>query len=93
MNLLSTRCANPDCSHTVNPLLNILCAPCIDAVIHHDEFKIISSTPVLHRANVRGIVIVENRVIENSSGKRLAQKLWANWDNPEVILRTVTTEL
>jgi hypothetical protein len=48
--------------------------------------QIISRTPVLHRANVRGLVIVERQLIE-IDGQRFECQLWANWENPGQIMR------
>lgn len=50
------------------------------------DTKIISRTPVLHRANVRGLVIVERQLIE-IDGQRFECSLWANWENPASIKR------
>jgi hypothetical protein len=50
------------------------------------DTKIISRTPVLHRANVRGLVIVERQLIE-IDGQRFECALWANWENPGQIMR------
>jgi hypothetical protein len=43
--------------------------------------KLISRTPVLHRADVQGEVIVETQIVE-VDGQRYSVDLWANWANP-----------
>lgn len=48
--------------------------------------RVISRTPVLHRADTRGVVIVETQVVE-VDGQRFNCSLWANWSNPQEILR------
>lgn len=48
--------------------------------------QVISRTPVLHRADTRGVVIVEKQVVE-IDGQRFNCSLWANWENPQRIVR------
>lgn len=48
--------------------------------------KLVSRTPVLHRADTQGEVIIETQVVE-VAGKRYGVELWANWANPTRVTR------